>query len=125
MKKRSFALALAGLAFMAGSAMAAPLTIAVQSPEGLTIQVSAAGRTGKSIKSVSSQPAGGYYLATFGSGLPANAKLVCAKVATAGWKIVNNDGSSADKVCFPPDRLTSTTVNGGRALVLIARFQKV
>ena len=125
MRMMTLSLGVAGFLALAGSAFAAPLTIAVQAPEGLAIKVSTATQFTKDIGSTKAAKwADGHYIATFSGGMPAKAVLVCAKVTTPGWLVVFPDGATTDKVCFPPNRLSGKTVGGKQALVLVAKFQK-
>jgi hypothetical protein len=105
---------------VATPALAGTVTIAVKSPEGLSIKIS----TSKSGRTDSVSRNGlfvsGHYLATFSKTAP----FYCATVATVGWEIVFPEGATAKRVCYPANRLKQATVGGKGVLVLTANYQK-
>jgi hypothetical protein len=112
------------LSLAAAPAFAAPVTIGVKAPAGLTIKISAATLLTKDIKAMASTFSDGYYAATFSGGLPGKAALVCARVSERDWHIAFEDGATTDKLCFDIKRLSKATIGGKGALVFTAKFVK-
>ena len=116
-------MAAASIAAMSTVALAEPITITVQAPEGINIKVAASNAVTKDLKSVSGRWGGEYYVGTLSS-IPAGTALFCARTSSKGWQVVFDDGASADHVCYPQSRMKQIVVDGKPAFLIVAKFQK-